>query len=216
MGPSVRVHGQPFLCSRSRAPHFFMHSTDELSCFFFFFLFLRPSSALSHKKRKVIGGDDTWSAQNKALLSAGIVVHGRRSPSGVHEKTRRSRARAQDPIDWPLSSSSVVGGEKGRKKRKEKKDGGAGGEWACIAIGPTWMGQQARTGGMRGGAGEMHRGRGSDLVRRRCNYSLCTSMWGGCTGIGDKGVIVLGRSGAVAPGSSELAWVWACALQVTT
>ena len=33
---------------------------------------------------------------------------------------------------------------------------------------------------------------------------------------GDKGVIVLGRSGAVAPGSSELAWVWACALQVTT
>ena len=119
MGPSVRVHRQPFLRSRLRAPHFFMHSTDELSCFFFFFLFLRPSSTLSHKKRKVIGGDDTWSAQNKALLSAGIVVHGRRSPSGVHEKTRCSRARVQDQIDWPLSSSSVVGGgvqEKGRKK----------------------------------------------------------------------------------------------------
>ena len=168
-----------------------MHSTDELSCFFFF-LFLRPSSALSHKKRKVIGGDDTWSAQNEALSSTGIVVHGRRSPSGVHEKTRHSRAQAQDLIDWPLSSSSVVGGgsprerkEEKKRKRKRKERRQCGGRMGVrITIGPTQMGWRARTGGMRCSAGEMHRGRGSDPVRRRCDYSSCTSMWGGCTGIG--------------------------------
>ena len=73
--------------------------------------------------------------------------------------------------------------EKGRKKRKERRRCG-GRTGACIAIRPMQMGWRARMGGMRGSAGEMCRGRGSDPVRCRCNYSSCTSMWGGCTGIG--------------------------------